>query len=65
MFDFAEKFPGDALDDRRAVELMSWLTKAGAITIEQIRGEVLSLHDPVLKKRRISGLLITNLKVLY
>jgi hypothetical protein len=50
MFDFAEKFPGDALDDSRAIELMSWLTKSGTPTNGEIRGEVWSLHDPVLNE---------------
>ena len=50
MFDFAERFPGDALDDIRACELMSWLTKSGAPTHGEIRGAVLSLHDPVLNE---------------
>ena len=50
MFDFAEKFPGDALDDTQAIELMSWLTKTGAPTISEIIGEVWSLHDPVLNE---------------
>ncbi len=50
MFDFAQKFPGDALDDTQAIELMSWLTKTGAPTISEIIGEVWSLHDPVLNE---------------
>jgi hypothetical protein len=50
MFDFAEKFPGDALDDTQAIELMSWLTKTEAPTISEIIGEVWSLHDPVLNE---------------
>jgi hypothetical protein len=48
MFDFAQKFPGEALDDTQAIELMSWLTKTEAPTISEIIGEVRSLHDPVL-----------------
>ena len=49
MFDFAQKFPGDALEDICACELMSWL-KSGALNHGEIREEILSLHDPVLNE---------------
>jgi hypothetical protein len=50
MFEFAERFPGEALDDSKAIELMSWLTKSVAPTIGAIIDEVRSLHDPVLNE---------------
>ena len=50
MFEFAERFPGEALDDIKAIELMSWLTKSVAPTIGAIIDEVRSLHDPVLNE---------------